>query len=86
MYQLAGDRRETNLDSEHFIFALWSSSNNTYEKKEAFIYPLSTLVAELGGTLGLFLGFSFLSLWDGLELLYMRVAAVMSNRVCGNTY
>ena len=29
-----------------------------------FIHPLQ--VAEFGGTLGLFLGFSFMTLWDGL--------------------
>ena len=27
-------------------------------------YTLSSLVAELGGTLGLFVGFSFFTLWD----------------------
>jgi hypothetical protein len=29
--------------------------------------PWSSLVAEFGGTLGLFLGFSFMTLWDGVE-------------------
>ena len=36
---------------------------------EEFIFPLTSLVAEVGGTLGLFLGFSFMWLWDGLELV-----------------
>ena len=33
------------------------------------VYPLSSFVAEVGGTLGLFLGFSFLALWDMMENL-----------------
>ena len=33
-------------------------------KEEALMYPLTSFVAEVGGALGLFLGFSFLGLWD----------------------
>ena len=36
---------------------------------EEFIFPLTSLVAEVGGTLGLFLGFSFMWFWDGVELV-----------------
>ena len=31
------------------------------------MYPFSSFVAEAGGALGLFLGFSFLMLWNVLE-------------------
>ena len=31
---------------------------------EELIYPWQSLVAEFGGALGLFLGFSFLTIWD----------------------
>ena len=34
------------------------------------IYPSSTMVAEVGGTLGLFLGVSFMTVWDGV--IWMR--------------
>ena len=34
---------------------------------EALVYTVESLVAELGGTLGLFLGFSFMTLWDVFE-------------------
>ena len=40
------------------------SSNNLILKEETLIYPLESFVAEFGGSLGLFLGFSFLGLWD----------------------
>ena len=42
-------------------------------KKEILVYPFTSLVAEVGGALGLFLGFSFLMLWDVLEILKVKV-------------
>ena len=36
---------------------------------EQLIYPFSSLLAEFGGVLGLFLGVSFITLWDGVEQL-----------------
>ena len=35
---------------------------------EALVYTVESLVAEFGGTLGLFLGFSFMNFWDPVEL------------------
>ena len=39
---------------------------NTYIKveTEVLIYPWQSLLAEFGGALGLFLGFSFMTIWD----------------------
>ena len=34
---------------------------------EHLVYPFSSLVAELGGVLGLFLGVSCITLWDTIE-------------------
>ena len=31
------------------------------------IFPTSSLLAEIGGTLGVFLGFSFIAVWDGIQ-------------------
>ena len=36
-------------------------------KQEIFIYPFSSFLAEVGGALGLFLGFSFFMFWDFLK-------------------
>ena len=36
---------------------------------KVFLYPWTSLVAEFGGSLGLFLGISFMSVWDGLRIL-----------------
>ena len=56
----------TAFKSDHFTFSLWSVSVDTYSEKEQLIYPLTSLVAEFGGTLGLFLGFSFMVVWDAV--------------------
>ena len=40
-----------------------------YHWLQVLIYEWSSLIAEFGGTLGLFLGFSFMTLWDGIVFL-----------------
>ena len=63
-------RREPSiLQSEHYAFSLWAVSNKTTIRTEQLIYPLTSLVAEFGGTLGLFLGISFITLWDNMTYL-----------------
>lgn len=67
-YFFFGDPIETVFESEYFTFSLWAVSKETRIKKEHLIYPLSSLIAEFGGTLGIFLGFSFITLWDNIIL------------------
>ena len=45
-----------------FMFGF--SSNSLTIKEEALLYPFDSFLAEFGGSLGLFLGFSFLTMWD----------------------
>ena len=73
-YIFLGDPSPSSFKSEHYIFSLWAVSSKTKVEKEELIYPMSTLVAEFGGTLGLFLGFSFISVWDNFDLLKKFVA------------
>ena len=67
---------EHNVKSKQckYEFFLWAASSRTRVETEELIYPMSSLVAEFGGTLGLFLGFSFISLWDKLNILERLVA------------
>ena len=41
-------------------------TRSTSVEREELLYPSSTMVAEVGGTLGLFLGVSFMTVWDGV--------------------
>ena len=68
-YIMVGERKRTSFKSDNFTFSLWAVSKSTEVNKEELIYPLSSLVAEFGGTLGLFLGFSFMTLWDQIPLM-----------------
>ena len=40
--------------------------NDSKIETEELIYPWQSLVAEFGGALGLFLGFSFMTVWDSV--------------------
>ena len=52
-------------------FCLWSVSNHTLIEEESLVLPLRSLIANFGGSLGLFLGFSFMTIWDGVKLFAM---------------
>ena len=70
-YSLVGNPQpSTFVLGQNFIFGLRAPSNMTMVEKEQLIYPLTSLVAEFGGTLGLFLGFSFMAIWD--KVLFME--------------
>ena len=66
---LSGRNRLPPFSTNHFLFSLWAVSNSTLVESEQLIYPLTSLVAEFGGLLGLFFGFSFMTIWDGLNVL-----------------
>ena len=40
-----------------------AASQKTRVEEEVLIYPITSLIAEFGGALGLFLGFSFMTIW-----------------------
>ena len=65
-YDFVGGKERVSLEAEGFLFSLWATSKKTTIKTEQLIYPVTSLVADFGGTLGLFLGFSFITLWDSL--------------------
>ena len=47
-----------------------SDSVEVEREQEAFSFP--SLVADIGGVLGLFIGFNFLMVWDWIVLGYER--------------
>ena len=66
-YKFIGDKLPTSFSSDHYVVSLWTISNDTTVETEYFMYPFTSLVAEFGGTLGLFLGVSFMTIWDGVQ-------------------
>ena len=38
------------------------------KRKEVEVYPVESFMSEFGGALGLFVGFSFMMIWDIIEL------------------
>ena len=70
-YKFNGEKIPTSLKSsgDHYIFSLLAQTRYTSIWKEELLYPPSAMVAEVGGILSLFLGVSFMTLWDGAILL-----------------
>ena len=56
--------------SKHYIFFMWAVSSMTRVETEELIYPVFTLVAEFGESLGLFMRFLLIFLWD--NFLYIE--------------
>ena len=57
---MATDLRDFNV----FGLILVYGTLSTTVLREYFIYPFESLVSDFGGSLGLFVGFSFVLLWD----------------------
>ena len=53
-----------------FVYNL--ASTNVVVETEVWAYSTISFVAEMGGALGLFVGFSFLSAWDCLVFLFEK--------------
>ena len=52
--------------------------NDFKVETEELIYPWQSLVAEFGGALGLFLGFSFMTIWDSIgELRSFKITNLL---------
>ena len=65
--------------SQSRLSVILSSSEVTI-RKENLVYPLPSFVSEVGGALGLFLGFSFLSVWDLIQSLLSIIYTKTANK------
>ena len=66
-YQLVGEPRPLNLDRQGMSLML--TNTRITEKRETILYPFESFLAEFGGALGLFLGFSFFGFFGFLKNL-----------------
>ena len=65
MLQLADDPLRTVAHIQTNITIMFSSSSVMIEKEEK-AFSFGSFVADVGGVLGLFIGFSFINLWESL--------------------
>ena len=65
-YRLVGSPKL--IDPTGYGFQLSFATTEAWEEREALVYEFVSFVSEFGGSLGLFLGFSFFSVWDIQEL------------------
>ena len=60
--------RNISLYQTYEIATMWFWIVHLSSFVKVLIYPLVSLIADIGGTLGLFVGFSFMTIWDGVEV------------------
>ena len=57
------------VNFRYFGFYIRFESTSVKKQKETLVYPTMSFVSELGGSLGLFIGFSFLTIWDYFDTI-----------------
>ena len=67
--------------SKKLGFLVTFSSNSVTVREETLLYPFPSFMAEFGGCLGLFLGVSFLSLWEVLLEIIKFTSIIFTNLV-----
>ena len=78
--KIVGCKKPCNYNEFKFVFsnpetlpgqpnavAFWAASSKTFTEEEVLLYPLTSFIAEFGGALGLFLGFSFMTIWQEIR-------------------
>ena len=62
--------------TSYFLWGWNYASTSIQREKEDWVYPAVSFVAELGGSLGLFVGFSFLTVWDCMDYMMTRSKSI----------
>ena len=61
---------------DQVVFCLWAVSQYTQIEEEVLVYSFESFIAEFGGSLGLFLGVSFMTIWDGMKGVFLWTMAL----------
>ena len=61
------------IPSGQIYITFWAVSRTTQVEEEVLLYPFLSLVSDFGGALGLFLGFSFMTLWQEIKGCFYSV-------------
>ena len=71
------DWTRENFPGSPLSMSLWAVSEYTQIVEEVLVYPFESFMAEFGGALGLFLGFSFLGAVSMLQTLARAILAMV---------
>ena len=77
-YKLAKD--PIRFKDDNMTLNIVLSSTDILTRTEKKIYSGVSFVAEFGGALGLFLGFSFLMVWDGTKAIILNLVNCFKRR------
>ena len=66
------------------IVQLLLESDKIEVQREVHDFPFESLVADVGGILGLFIGFNFLMIWDFIEDIRKRMNLSCNDFFCTN--
>ena len=64
-----------------FYFGFNFASTELKLETEELVYPFGSFISEMGGSLGLFVGFSFLALWYYIEYIILKCKMIKNNYV-----
>ena len=65
--------RFMNLKEKQFCLWFKIASTTLKIEKETYVYPAISFISEIGGSLGLFVGFSFLTIWDWFDPIFEKI-------------
>ena len=72
--------RPVNFDMLNQNIKLVLASKSVLVKTEELVYPFSSFLAEFGGALGLFLGFSFIMVWDMIRIFLHEFLVIIHTK------
>ena len=72
-YKIVNTKEFTQIadPEDQVLVCLWAVSPFTQVEEEALVYSFESFIAEFGGSLGLFLGVSFMTIWDGVKGVFL---------------
>ena len=76
------NKKESNyraFPENQISLCVWPVSQFTQVEEEVLVFPFQSFLAEFGGALGLFLGFSFMTIWDGMMGMMISVMELKTN-------
>ena len=63
--------KQQNENKTVFQLGFYFARTDLKTEKEILVYPLMSFISELGGSLGLFIGFSFVAIFDFFEFIHI---------------